>query len=90
MLLNVVFAFSVNMVFNVGEGNLMDDDKKLIEDLGGPAKVCEILGYDKARGGVQRVNNWMTRGIPPGVKLAHPDLFLPGFKRTDDTHLVAH
>jgi hypothetical protein len=53
----------------------MTEDKKLIEDLGGPAKVAELLGYDK-HGGVQRVHNWLTRGIPPKVKLAHPDLFL--------------
>ncbi|HVL77600.1 MAG TPA: hypothetical protein VM406_16420 [Noviherbaspirillum sp.] len=60
------------------------DDKKLIEDLGGPAKVAEQLGYDKAQGGVQRVHNWMTRGIPAKVKLERPDLFLPGFKRSED------
>lgn len=53
----------------------MSNDKKLIEDLGGPAKVAELLGYDK-HGGVQRVQNWITRGIPPKVKLERPDLFL--------------
>ncbi|MGZ9713919.1 hypothetical protein ACXX82_24280 [Glaciimonas sp. GNP009] len=45
--------------------------------LGGPAKVAELLGLDKTRGGVQRVQNWTTRGIPPKEKLARPDLFLP-------------
>lgn len=53
----------------------MSNDKKLIDDLGGPTKVAELLGYDK-HGGVQRVQNWTTRGIPPKVKLEHPDLFL--------------
>lgn len=53
----------------------MSDDKKMIVDLGGPAKVAELLGYDK-QGGVQRVYNWMSRGIPPKVKLERPDLFL--------------
>lgn len=44
--------------------------------LGGPAKVAERLGYDKADGGVQRVHNWVTRGIPAKVKVERPDLFL--------------
>ena len=52
----------------------MSDDKKLINDLGGAAKVAELLGYDK-NGGVQRVQNWKVRGIPPKVKLERPDLF---------------
>lgn len=56
-------------------GDLMCSDKQLIDDLGGPAKVAELLGYDK-HGGVQRVQNWTTRGIPPKVKLEHPDLFI--------------
>lgn len=53
----------------------MSTDKQLIDDLGGPAKVAELLGYTK-HGGVQRVQNWTTRGIPPKVKLEHPELFL--------------
>jgi hypothetical protein len=68
------------MVFNIGITpfpleNTMSDDKKLIEDLGGPTKLCELLGYEK-HGGVQRVQNWLVRGIPPKVKLERPDLFL--------------
>lgn len=54
----------------------MKSDKEIIEDLGGPAKVAEMLKYDKSRGGVQRVNNWMSRGIPASVKIEHPDIFL--------------
>ena len=56
----------------------MESDKEIIEALGGPAKVAELLKYDKAKGGVQRVNNWVSRGIPPSVKLKHPDIFLKG------------
>jgi hypothetical protein len=51
-------------------------DARLIDQLGGPAKLAEQLGYDKASGGVQRIQNWKKRGIPASVKLAHPDLFL--------------
>lgn len=51
-------------------------DKELIISLGGATRVCEMLGYDKSAGGVQRVHNWMERGIPAQVKLDHPDLFM--------------
>jgi hypothetical protein len=51
-------------------------DSALIVRLGGAAAVADMLGYDKAKGGVQRVHNWMTRGIPPRVKVERPDLFL--------------
>ena len=61
------------------------DDRKLIQDLGGPAKVAELLQFDKTKGGVQRVQNWMTRGIPPKVKLQRPDLFLPDLAKTGAT-----
>lgn len=52
------------------------DDAQLIKELGGPTKLAELLGYDKASGGVQRVANWATRGIPAKVKLDHPEIFL--------------
>lgn len=51
-------------------------DADLIEKLGGPAKVCELLSIPK-HGGIQRVQNWKARGIPARVKLGRPDLFLP-------------
>lgn len=73
-LLHAMFDIGLNMVFN----NCMitlDEDKALIESLGGPAKVAELLGFDKD-GGTQRVYNWLTRGIPSQVKLEHPDIFL--------------
>lgn len=50
-------------------------DQELIESMGGPTKVAERLGYTK-RGGVQRVSNWLRRGIPAAVKVQHPELFL--------------
>ncbi len=67
----------------------MDNDKRLIESLGGPAKVAELLGYEK-HGGVQRVHNWMTRGIPPRVKLERPDLFLSGNQSIDEAATAPH
>jgi hypothetical protein len=67
------------MVFNKRTMSKHSDiaaDAQIIEHLGGPAKLAELLGYDKAAGGVQRIQNWKTRGIPASVKLAHPELFL--------------
>lgn len=55
----------------------MSDDKALIDRLGGPAKVADLLGFGKA-GGTQRVHNWSVRGIPARIKLARPDLFQVG------------
>lgn len=57
-------------MFNIGM-----NDKELITHLGGPAKVAEMLSFEK-EGGVQRVHNWIERGIPPRVKLDFPDIFL--------------
>lgn len=50
-------------------------DRALIHSMGGPTKLAHRLGYDKP-GSVQRVQNWTVRGIPPAVKLAHPEIFL--------------
>ncbi len=61
----------------------MESDKKVIAELGGPTKVAELLGYPK-RGGTQRVQNWITRGIPAKVKLTHPALFLHTNQRVAD------
>ncbi len=46
-------------------------DAKLIDELGGPAVVADLLGYDKSKGGIQRVYNWKSRGIPSHVLLEH-------------------
>jgi hypothetical protein len=61
-----------------------EKDRALIIELGGPKAVAERLGYE-GQGGVQRVINWMNRdtGIPPAVKLQHPDLFLPELAKGD-------
>lgn len=56
------------------------DDRTRIERLGGPAKVAELLGYEKD-GGTQRVHNWLSRGIPAKVKLQRPDLFVRELKK---------
>lgn len=48
----------------------MPSDKDLIEELGGATKVAARLGCS-----VQRVQNWKGRGIPPQVRLDHPDVF---------------
>lgn len=55
----------------------MTDDRKLIEALGGPSKVAELLKFPMP-GGAQRVHNWLSRGIPAKVKVEHPELFMPG------------
>ena len=51
-------------------------DRALIKSLGGPAKLAILLGYEKNAGGVQRVHNWLSRGIPAAVKLQRADVFL--------------
>lgn len=52
------------------------NDRDIIRALGGPSQVARLIGLDPQKGGVQRVANWQTRGIPAAVKLAHPELFL--------------
>lgn len=51
------------------------NDSELIAHLGGPAKLAERLGYVK-EGGVQRVQNWISRGIPAQVKIDFQEIFL--------------
>jgi hypothetical protein len=53
-------------------------DLRLLESLGGAGQVAKLLGYDKRAGGIQRVQNWLSRGIPSKVKLEHPEVFLQG------------
>jgi hypothetical protein len=53
-------------------------DQQLIRSLGGPTAVSKMLGFDK--GGVQRVQNWISRGIPARIKLDHPHIFLAGIQ----------
>ncbi len=63
----------------------MSKDKQLIESLGGPANVAKLLGYNKP-GGVQRVNNWLSRGIPSKVKLEYPEIFLRFLDGKSESH----
>jgi hypothetical protein len=49
-------------------------DKDLIAKHGGASALAKQLGFASK----QRVHNWMTRGIPPAVKLAYPKIFLKG------------
>jgi hypothetical protein len=51
-------------------------DAKLILSLGGVAEVAKLIGVHQKKGGVQRVFNWLTRGIPAQVKVDFPHLFL--------------
>lgn len=74
-LLNMAFDKRLNVMFNITM-----TDSELIESLGGPTKVAEILNFDK-QGGVQRVQNWLSRGIPAQVKVDHPEIFLTELRR---------
>ncbi len=48
-------------------------DAARIKELGGPTRVAVLLKLDK-NGGTQRIQNWLTRGIPAEMKLLHPVL----------------
>jgi hypothetical protein len=63
------------MVFNMGMSSI-DRDREIIHRYGGPSKVAELIGLDK-RGGAQRVQNWLVRGIPSSVKVEFPSIFMP-------------
>lgn len=63
-------------------------DKAIILDLGGPKKVAQILGYDHKPGGVNRVLNWMRRGIPAQVKVDFPHLFMQPAPAASDSPAV--
>jgi hypothetical protein len=49
-------------------------DADIIRKLGGPTKLAERLNFDRATG-VQRVHNWLKRGIPARVLLDHAAVF---------------
>lgn len=51
------------------------DQTHIIDRLGGPTKVAELLGIASEPGAVQRVSNWKRRGIPARVLLDFPDIF---------------
>lgn len=71
----MVLTYGLNMVFN-----MVMTDAQLIAHLGGATKVAQLLGFEK--NGAQRVHNWIERGIPSDVKLAHPEIFVLPFINT--------
>lgn len=58
----------------------VQNDRETIVNLGGPAKVADLLGFS-----IQRVQNWMVRGIPAKVKVDYPEHFLTK-KATQKNH----
>jgi hypothetical protein len=64
-------------------------DAELIANLGGPAEVCRLLGFDPQKGGVQRVHNWTVRGIPPLLRWQRQDVFGPPPANDADTTQAA-
>lgn len=75
----MVVDFVVNAVFKSRPMETHEQDRACIVQLGGPSKVAELLDLPK-KGGAQRVQNWLTRGIPAAIKVAHPNLFMPELK----------
>jgi hypothetical protein len=53
----------------------LEHDRAIIQSLGGPRKVAERLNMRPH--GQQKVTNWLQRGIPAHMKVAHPELFMP-------------
>ena len=51
------------------------NDEQLINSLGGPAKVAELLKFEMPSGRY-RVQNWKKRGIPSSIKVKHASIFL--------------
>lgn len=65
------------MACNVRMDKQKHPDAALIESLGGAAAVARALGLDTTAGGVQRVHNWTSRGIPPLLRYQRIDVFGP-------------
>ena len=61
---------------NNGGMSTLERDREIIQALGGPRKVAERLGMLQPFG-QQKVTNWLVRGIPAHIKVAHPELFMP-------------
>lgn len=51
-------------------------DRALIMKYGGPTALSRQLKLQGPNAG-SRVRKWMERGIPPSIKLAYPEVFLP-------------
>lgn len=58
----------------------MHKDSELIDQLGGPAEVARKLGFEMPKG-IQRVQNWKYRGIPPYTLVTRQDVFGPAPKK---------
>lgn len=71
------------MMFNM----IMEEAKNIIDRLGGPTKVAELLGILAEPGSVQRVSNWKKRGIPPRVLLDHADVFVEKQRSKEPIHV---
>ena len=63
-------------------------DAELIRRLGGPSKVAELISIDK-KGGAQRIQNWMVRGIPAAIKVKYPHIFMPELAQASVTAQAA-
>ncbi len=50
-------------------------EKNLIDIMGGPTKVAQLLGIVNEKGAIQRISNWKKRGIPAQVMLTHSKIF---------------
>lgn len=56
-------------------------DKAIIDAHGGAAELARELGFDTSAGGVQRVYNWMWRGIPDAIRWKYRDVLGEPAKR---------
>lgn len=68
----------------------MDTDQHLIDKLGGPTRVAELLDMAGEPGVVQRISNWKRRGIPAKVLLEHGDVLRQAEAAADATPQPAH
>jgi len=64
----------------------IEADKAVIAHLGGPTKLAQKLGFPPI-GGVQRVYNWLDRGIPAYVWLQHIEIFSEAERETRSAKL---
>lgn len=60
----------------------VEKDALLIEKLGGPAKVADLLDF-KDEIGTQRVYNWTKRGIPSQIRIDHPEIFMAAYVKSE-------
>lgn len=76
--------FYLNVVFNTRMSQI-SDDAKLIREMGGPTKVAAILAAGP-KVSPQRVQNWLTRGIPSHIKVTYPHYFMRGTVHTESSN----